>query len=116
MRIEEEISPKEMISGIRPTSRATSGQERGRRSAIAGRIGVQRALELLSGQFPILEILLERKLLTNDQYFALLYLLSTSRFRGMEGGELAVRLGMIREEDLERIKEELRALADGKMA
>jgi len=67
MRIEEEISPKEMISGIPPTSRATSGQERGRRSAIAGRIGVQRALELLSGQFPILEILLERKLLTSDK-------------------------------------------------
>jgi len=85
----------------------TSGKERGIRSKVIKKFGTLKGLEILAGKKPIVEILMERRLITKDQYIASLYLQNTPRFKEKSLEEILIMMGAVDKSIIEEIEREI---------
>jgi len=85
----------------------TSGKERGMRAKAIKKFGRLKGLEILAGKKPIAEMLLEKKLITGEQYIAAVYLQNTPRYRGKSLEEILILMGATDKETIEEIEAEI---------
>lgn len=85
----------------------TKGTERTIRERIIQQYGIEKGLEILAGQPPVIDILVERGRITPIQKYALQKLLEDPMFKGKTEEEVAVMLGFVSKRDIEELKKEI---------
>ena len=85
----------------------TKGSERTIRERVIREYGIERGLEILSEQVPVLDILVDRGRITPLQRYAILKMMNDPMFEGKSEEEVAVALGFVSEKEIKEIYEEI---------
>ena len=86
----------------------TKGSERTIRERIIKEYGIEKGLEILAEQPPVLDILVDRGKITPLQRYVILRMLKDPVFDGKTEEEIAVALGFVSEQEINEIYEEIK--------
>lgn len=85
----------------------TSGKEREIRTRAIRKFGRLKGLEILAGKKPIAEMLLEKNLITSQQYITAIYLQNTPLYKGKSPEEILILMGAVSEETIKMVEAEI---------